>query len=159
VDRWFEALGGVTPIAVGLSRSPLPAAPEDFDAIRKHRIDVIYSLEAAVPGGLARRMGFDWRPHFWTDDVPPTMEQMDAFLDDLLSLREGTHALVHCRAGWGRTGSAVSCALIARDGLSADAALRHFWSRVPGSERIMRGNRQAEFVHAYAARRKGRGLP
>lgn len=159
LHEWFDRLGGLTRIDGNLHRSPLPFTDEHFQRLKQGGIRVIYSMEEAIPGELAKRHGFDWRPHFWTDDVPPTPAQMDAFLDDFLKLPEDQPAVVHCKAGWGRTGSAIACALIARHGWSAEQALRHYWSRVPRAQLIMTANGQAEFVRGYAARLQGRGLP
>lgn len=156
LDEWFDRLGGLTPIEGNLHRSPLPFLPAHFDALRRGGIRVIYSMEEAIPAQHAR--AFDWRPHFWTDDMPPTYEQMDAFLADYLALSDDVPALVHCKAGWGRTGSAITCALVAKKGWSASEALRFYWSRVPRAQEIMTWNGQAEFVRGYAASLKGRGL-
>lgn len=155
---WFDRLGGLTHVDGNIHRSPLPYTREHFEALRAAGIRVIYSHEEAVPGPLAIRMGFDWRPHFWTDDEPPTVEQMDRFLDDFRALDPATPAVIHCKAGWGRTGSAITCALVDRHGWSAEQALAHYWSRVPDAERIMKWNGQAEFVRGYAASLSGRGL-
>jgi len=156
---WFDRLGGLTPIEGNLHRSPLPYLPAHFDALRRSGIRVIYSMEEAVPGPLALSKGFDWRPHFWTDDAPPTPGQMDHFLADYLKVPGETPVVVHCKAGWGRTGSAVACALVAKHGWGAERALRHYWGQVPAARDVMLGNGQAEFVRGYAARLQGRGLP
>ena len=158
LEDWFERHGGVTHIHGNIYRSPLPYTRGHFEAVRQAGIRVIYSMEHAVPGPLALSRGFDWRPHYWTDDEPPTRDQMGRFLDDYLAVAPDTPVLVHCKAGWGRTGSAVACALMARNGWSADEALRHFWSRVPPSRDVMEWNGQAEFVRGYGASMRGRGL-
>jgi protein-tyrosine phosphatase len=156
LEDWFDQLGGLTPIAGNLHRSPLPYTEAHFRALREGGIRVIYSMEEAVPAPLASR--FDWRPHFWTDDAPPSPEQMDAFLADYLALPEDVPAVVHCKAGWGRTGSAVACALVAKKGWSAGQALSYYWERVPRAREVMTWNGQAEFVRGYAASLVGRGL-
>ncbi len=156
---WFDRLGGVTPIQGNLYRSPIPVAPHHFDALSQAGVRVVYSFEEDVAGDALRARGFDWRPHFWTDDEPPPREAVHKFLDDYLKLPETTRALVHCRAGFGRAGTAATCALIAKHDWPAARALDHFWSKVPGARRIMEGNGQAEFVHGFAAARRGRGLP
>lgn len=157
LEDWFERLGGLTPIRGSLHRSPLPYTRPHFEALRKGGIEVIFSHEEAIPGKLAREYGFDWRPHFWSDDVPPTPQQMSVFLADLETIGQRP-AVIHCKAGWGRTGSAIACALIEREGWSADEALRYYWDRVPAAESVMTGNGQAAFVRGFAASRKGRGL-
>lgn len=156
---WFERLGGVTPIRGTLYRSPIPTTAAHFRLMRDAGIRVVFSFEESVPGDLARAEGLDWRPHFWTDDKPPTRAQLDAFLEDFLAVPEDAPVLMHCRAGWGRAGTALTCALMARYGLSADEALAHYWSRVPRAEGVMRANGQAEFVRGHGARLRGRGLP
>ena len=151
-------MGGLTHVHGNLWRSPLPYTREHFHALREGGIRVVYSMEEAVPGPLALAAGLDWRPHFWTDDVPPTPAQMDHWLQDYLSVPDATPVLVHCKAGWGRTGSAITCALMAKEGWTASEALRHYWSRVPAARSIMTNNGQAEFVRGYGAALAGRGL-
>jgi protein-tyrosine phosphatase len=115
-------------------------------------------MEDAAPGPLFLQRGLDWRPHFWTDDQPPTPAQMRRFLDDYLRVPEDAPVLVHCKAGWGRTGSAIACALVAKRGWSAQRALDHFWARVPPAREVMTANGQADFVRGFAATLRGRGL-
>jgi protein-tyrosine phosphatase len=153
---WFEELGGVTPITQRLYRSPIPQTRLHARAIAAAGVRTVFSLEEATPGDHLLAEGLAWRPHFWTDDAPPTPAQADAFLADLADHAHAP-ALVHCKAGWGRTGTAIACALV-REGLPAERALRHFWSRVPRAEAVMTRNGQAEFVRGFAARVRGRGV-
>lgn len=155
-SSWFDELGGLTHIEGNLYRSPIPFFPRHFDALERAGIRVVFSMEEAVPGADLQARGFDWRPHFWTDDVPPQVHEMERFLAEYLAVPDDTRVVVHCRAGYGRTGSAVACALMAKHGLSAEEALSHFWSRVPSAKRHMVRNGQAEFVRGYHARLKGR---
>lgn len=154
---WFDRLGGLTPVHENLHRSPLPFTSAHFDRLHAGGIRVVYSMEEAVPASLVRER-FDWRPHFWTDDQPPTMPQLQRFLDDYLALPPDVPAVVHCKAGWGRTGTAITCALMTKHGWSAQRALTHYWGRVPAARDIMEWNGQADFVRGYGASLKGRGL-
>lgn len=158
LEDWFDRMGGLTPIQGNLWRSPLPYTPQHFRVLRDAGIRIVYSMEEAVPGHLAQRAGLDWRPHFWTDDMPPTQPQIDAWLKDYLSVPEDVSVLVHCKAGWGRTGSAVTVALMVKNGWNARQALDYYWSKVPAARSIMTWNGQADFVHAYGASLAGRGL-
>lgn len=158
LEDWFDRMGGLTHVHGNLWRSPLPYTRDHFALLRRGGIRVIYSMEEAVPGPLAISNGFDWRPHFWTDDQPPKPQEMGRFLDDYLKVPEETPVLVHCKAGWGRTGSAITCALMAKHGWSAEQALAHYWRRVPAARSIMTANGQAEFVRGWAAASTGRGL-
>lgn len=158
LEDWFDRMGGVTPIHKNIHRSPLPYTRAHFTALRKADVRIIFSHEEAIPGRLARDMGFDWRPHFWTDDMPPTPDQMRTFLADLDTVAADENVLVHCKAGWGRTGSAITCALMAREGWSAERALDHFWERVPPARGVMGWNGQEAFVRGFEASLRGRGL-
>lgn len=158
LEDWFQRLGGLVHIDGNIHRSPIPMTRAHFGALRLAGIRVVYSMEEAVPGHLAREEGLDWRPHFWTDDEPPTREQLERFLADFLALPDETPAVIHCKAGWGRAGTAITCALVAKRGWSAETALRHYWERVPAARSVMLGNGQAEFVRGFAAAVKGRGL-
>lgn len=155
---WYERLGGLTPIHGHIHRSPIPTRPAHFRELREAGIRVVFSFEESVPGDLARAEGLDWRPHFWTDDEPPSYAQIASFLADYARVPATTPVLMHCKAGWGRAGTAITCALVARHGFSAEQALRHYWSRVGRAEAVMTANGQAEFVRGYAAHRAGRGI-
>ena len=156
--EWYDRLGGLTPIHANIHRSPIPMLPAHFREVHEAGIRVVFSFEEAVPGHLAKAHGLDWRPHFWTDDEPPTPAQLDAFLADYASVPAHVPVLMHCKAGWGRAGTAITSALIAHHGFTAQSALQHYWSRVPRAQGVMTSNGQAEFVHGFAARLRGRGI-
>lgn len=157
LEDWFDRLGGVVHVAGNLHRSPLPITQAHVRALHAAGIRVVFSMEEAVPGPTLREQGFDWRPHFWTDDAPPTRAQVARFLDEWRAVPADVPVLVHCKAGWGRTGSAIACALV-DGGWSSTRALDHYWSRVPAARAVMESNGQAAFVHGHAAARAGRGI-
>lgn len=154
LPRWFDALGGVTHVAGGIHRSPLPYLPEHFAALRDAGVRVVYSFEDAVPRGLARDAGLDLRRHPWVDNGRPTSAEMDAFLRDLHALPEGARVVAHCKAGLGRTGMAIACALASRNGWDAEDALATYWEKVPLARDVMETYGQAGFVRAYAASKR-----
>lgn len=157
-EGWFQRLGGLTPIDANLHRCPIPWTPDDFRALHAAGVRVVFSLEESVPWTLGEAAGLEVRRHFWTDDVPPTRLEMETFLAELRRVPDSVGVAIHCRAGWGRTGSALACALVERRGWSSRTALAHVWARVPPAERVMRRNGQADFVHGWAAARAERGL-
>lgn len=152
--QWFDALGGLTALDETLHRSPLPYERTHFDALRAAGVRVVYSFEDSVRGDDVRAAGLDWRPHFWVDNGRPSHDEMDAFLADLASLPAGTRAVVHCKAGLGRTGMAAACALASRHGWDAERALAHYWARVPFAREVMEHYGQANFVRRHLSRRR-----
>ncbi|HVL47877.1 MAG TPA: protein-tyrosine phosphatase family protein [Candidatus Thermoplasmatota archaeon] len=153
---WFDDLGGLVHVEGNLWRSPIPQTRAHVEAYRRAGIRRVVSLEEEVDPALVAGAGLAWSPHFWTDNAPPTRPQMARLVDELATLGDAP-VVVHCKAGWGRTGTAVACALVER-GWSASDALLHFWRRVRGSESLMRRTGQMEFVHGWAAAKRGRGL-
>lgn len=149
---WFPALGGVTPVARNVLRSPLPWRRAHFDALREAGTRVLFSFERALPRSLAAEAGLDVRSHEWTDNGRPSIGEMDRFVAEYLAIGADVPVAMHCKAGWGRTGIAIAGALVAR-GASAEDALATYWSRVPDAREVMEDHGQAEFVRAWAATR------
>lgn len=58
---------------------------------------------------------------------------------------------VHCHAGFGRTGLAIACILIANDHLPADSVVTFVRNRRPGS---IQTKAQQQFIHRYEKHRK-----
>lgn len=154
--EWFTELGGLTHIQGPLYRCPIPQSSRHVEALVNGGIRVVYSMEEEVSGNLLKGRGLDWRPHFWTDDQAPTLEQVERFLADYLALPPEVPRVVHCRAGWGRTGTAIACALMATNGWNSDQALSYYWSRVPRARPHMERNGQAAFVRAFGTGRRAR---
>jgi atypical dual specificity phosphatase len=64
-----------------------------------------------------------------TDFTAPTLEQAVTVIDGFL--KQGLSVAVHCRAGLGRTGTILTCYMVAQ-GRSANDATQHVRTRRPG---------------------------
>lgn len=81
------------------------------------------------------------------DFTPPTLEQIDRFLDEVdRAMREDFALGIHCTAGKGRTGTMLAAYLVSR-GLSAEEAIAETRKLRPGSvETPGQEERVAEFA-------------
>ncbi len=78
-------------------------------------------------------LGFVYRHIPVVDETAPSQAQVDefvAFVDQMLS--QGRAVLVHCRGGYGRTGTMLACYLVSR-GWGAAEAMAEVRTRRPGS--------------------------
>lgn len=132
-----------------------PGTGEELEAslaaLREEGVLAVLSLtEDPLEMGPIRRFEMDYM-HLPVDDfTAPTQEQIDEavqFIDE--QLEHGRGALVHCRAGIGRTGTILACFLVSR-GLSAPNAIRRVRRLRPGSVEVYA---QEMAVHRYAQRR------
>lgn len=109
--------------------------------------------------GLLKHCGFSYDPevlmannikHFnfsWPDMTIPTLHQALHIAQIAISeIAAGGKVAVHCHAGFGRTGIAVACILIAKDGLTASEAIACLRSKRPGS---VQTTAQADFIHHF----------
>lgn len=125
--------------------------------LRDNEITAILSLsEEPLEKALLQEFEFQYL-HLPIDDfTAPTPAQIDAamrFLGEQVDAGHG--ALVHCRAGIGRTGTILACFLVSRGWQPAEAiaALRRMR---PGSLEVLQ---QEEAVFEYARRRQGKPGP
>jgi ADP-ribosylglycohydrolase len=87
---------------------------------------------------------------------PVHMEQILAALDD--ALRKERRVYLHCRAGIGRTGTAVACHLIEHEGLAPNAALielNRLWQDNPRSTSwldVPETDEQRDYILGWTAR-------
>jgi atypical dual specificity phosphatase len=89
-----------------------------------HGIRAVLSLTERNPWPDGPPDGLEQRhvaiPDF-TAPSPATLDRALGFLAEMQA--EGRPTLVHCMAGYGRTGTVVACWLVAVEGLTADEAI------------------------------------
>ena len=114
--------------------------------------------------GLVEASGFPYSPekfmarginHFnysWPDMTTPSL----AVMEDIVQvaghqLTEGRKIAVHCHAGYGRTGLAIACILMAHLALPPDEAISIVRKQRPGS---LQTSKQVAFVNEFSAARR-----
>jgi len=103
-----------------------------IDALKRQGIGCIVSL-APFGGGVVSAAGLTHIELRCPDmGVPALGELAPAIAGALRALAEGKKILVHCGAGYGRTGLFLACLLVAQ-GMSAPASIELVRRRRPGS--------------------------
>jgi len=114
--------------------------------------------------GLVETSGFPYSPekfmarginHFnysWPDMTTPSL----AVMEDIVQvaghqLAEGRKIAVHCHAGYGRTGLAIACILMAHLALTPDEVISLVRKQRPGS---LQTSKQVAFVNEFSAARR-----
>jgi len=84
----------------------------------------------------------------WPDmTAPSTSLMMDIVQVAGHELKEGGKLAVHCHAGYGRTGIAIACMLIASERMAEDEAIQCVRTRRPGS---IQTSAQKNFIHEFS---------
>ena len=124
---------------------------ETLAAIQQEGIHLIVSL-APLDGAAVSRAGLAHVALDCPDMGVPDASEMGAAVDMARRcLHEGKKVLVHCGAGYGRTGTFLACLLVS-DGMAPGEAMDVVRRRRPGS---IETHGQEAFVHAWG-RRAGR---
>lgn len=107
--------------------------------------------------GGAEAMGYVWRSVPVVDHCAPSIDQMLEFVRIVGERSTAGKVLVHCWAGWGRTGTMGAAYLISR-GKSAPAAIAHIRRACP--QAIETPEQEASvFAFEQALRQAGPGFP
>ncbi|MBT4100024.1 MAG: protein phosphatase [Gemmatimonadetes bacterium] len=107
---------------------------DDLSYFRSQDIGVIVSLtESPLDPAFLEQAGLVGVHLPVPDMTSPSQDTIESFLRVVDEAEDrGYAALVHCRAGLGRTGTLLACYLV-RDGLSGDAAIEEVRHKRPGS--------------------------
>lgn len=137
-----------------------------IEDMRRQGVSAVFNLTMAGEHphcgrreGILEHCGFSYDPellmanhikHFnfsWPDMTIPTLHQALHIAQIATSeISAGGKVAIHCHAGYGRTGIAIACILIAKDGLNANEAVSCIRSRRPGS---VQTTAQVDFVFHF----------
>jgi len=105
---------------------------EDLVFLKQKGIEIVISLTTDPLQRLAAdRYDFEFFHIPIADGGAPSFDQIEQFVNYLnYGLRNGKKTLVHCGAGYGRTGTMFACYLVNR-GATAEGAIREMRKKMP----------------------------
>jgi protein-tyrosine phosphatase len=159
MSEWF-ARYGFGEVASGLLIGAIPADAGDVAALHEAGVERVVALvgddEWTAPERAAVVAAYEAAG---IEELRLPVADFGSLLPGVLEraaraagawLDEGRTVYVHCRAGWQRSATAAAAVLVARDGLSADAALAAVRHRRPVARPL---EHQAADLRRWAAAR------
>jgi len=127
---------------------------DDLAFLKRQGIDIIISLTVDPLRPFAgERFDFEFFHIPIPDGAAPSIEQVEQLVNYLTyGLRGGKKTVVHCGAGYGRTGTMLACYLVSR-GMNAEEAMREIRKRMPLA---IENRRQEERIAEYERYLKGK---
>jgi hypothetical protein len=159
----------VTDYALGMQRLNQNNLGVIIDRFEECKIGAVFNLtqpgEHPLCGHELLASGFSYNPedlmmrgikyfnYNWEDMNIPSMDLLLLIVQTALhEINEnGVKVALHCHAGYGRTGTAIACIMIAKEGISAESAINKVRVRRPGS---IQTRRQFDIVCAFESRWK-----
>lgn len=123
----------------------------DLRMLYKQGFRIIVALEIRDDINELESIGYVVHPFEIEDFTAPTIPQIEAF-NTIVEQAGDTPILVHCKGGYGRTGTMLAAHLIKHRGLSPEDAIRFVRERRPGA---IEGEDQIEILFEYEMSLKG----
>ncbi len=131
---------------------------DDLAFLKRKGIEIIVSLTTDPLQRLAAdRDDFEFFHIPIADGGIPSFDQIEQFVNYLsYGLRNGKKVLVHCGAGYGRTGTMFACYLVNR-GATAEEAIREMRKKMPPSIENRQQEERISEYESYMKERKAHG--